>query len=269
MGNALPIPRWPALPTDHPHACGERHGLIDVAPDACGSPPRLWGTPAGSGIHQSTERITPTPVGNADGSTDELGGLSDHPHACGERSPDRDRSTTCLGSPPRLWGTHARVVATRLVVRITPTPVGNASMPFFRRSIMSDHPHACGERKLPNTTEVRSAGSPPRLWGTLRSTLRTWPTRRITPTPVGNAPVLVLPQPRPADHPHACGERVDALPANGGEVGSPPRLWGTRHGHKPRLYAHRITPTPVGNAVSSPSSGSTRSDHPHACGERA
>ena len=70
------------------------------------------------------------------------------------------------------------------------------------------------------------------------------------------------------DHPHACGERVQDQFLELRVLGSPPRLWGTLL----RLFAlippSRITPTPVGNAPTAGSSGTSSTDHPHACGER-
>ena len=54
---------------DHPHACGERDLATYPARSGIGSPPRLWGTRGQELQRRRAERITPTPVGNASGSS--------------------------------------------------------------------------------------------------------------------------------------------------------------------------------------------------------
>ena len=166
--------------------------------------------------------------------------------------------------------------------------MGNADRASLYGIVAPDHPHACGERTPPHVPEPSGCGSPPRLWGTLAVVAVQVHGARITPTPVGNAWNRFRRPPRCSDHPHACGERSALRRAAQDEHGSPPRLWGTHWqllsrsgliGSPPRLWgtlmvnhglleAHRITPTPVGNAVLFCALLLICSDHPHACGER-
>ena len=51
------------------------------------------------------------------------------------------------------------------------------------------------------------------------------------------------------------------------DIGSSPRLWGTRDRFFERLYLYRFIPTPVGNTFVGTESGQLSAVHPHACGE--
>ena len=47
----------------HPHACGENVPTFVSDVDNRGSPPRVWGKPAGHGGRTDAGRFTPTRVG--------------------------------------------------------------------------------------------------------------------------------------------------------------------------------------------------------------
>ena len=186
VGNTSPEP--PALRRSpvHPHACGEHwRGYILFCPSR-GSSPRLWGTRrsadgAGGGV-----RFIPTPVGNT-GILGDLrmswavhphacGGhvkhlfyskeIAVHPHACGEHLVLVVVGAVHLGSSPRLWGTHQNSHTPANSSRFIPTPVGNTSHSFFTCSLMTVHPHACGEHHIICIPVDAACGSSPRLWGT-------------------------------------------------------------------------------------------------------
>ena len=109
------------------------------------------------------------------------------------------------------------------------------------------HPHACGEHMCTGSFPSTQDGSSPRMWGTLLRDLRRLRPVRFIPTHVGNTPTLTGPGPTRPVHPHACGEhgplRVVVLP----EVGSSPRMWGTRHCLPSYRAIQRFIPTHVGN----------------------
>ena len=91
----------------------------------------------------------------------------------------------------------------------------------------------------------------------------------VHPTPVGNAAFRRAAAAATPVHPHACGERPLGNARLQQAHGSPPRLWGTRHAAERDTRPRRFTPTPVGNAPTSPACRSAATVHPHACGERA
>ena len=129
-----------------------------------------------------------------------------HPHACGEYALADVSAPKKHGSPPRLWGILLRSGQHDLLARFTPTPVGNTGDNTTLEALTAVHPHACGEYiKLAGVWHAYG-GSPPRLWGILRSTANVFEAARFTPTPVGNTSCAMLTFSRSAVHPHACGE---------------------------------------------------------------
>ena len=71
--------------TVHPHACGERSGLMSRDSIRFGSSPRLWGTLRFDVQGLDQVRFIPTPVGNATRQPLHKAAMTVHPHACGER----------------------------------------------------------------------------------------------------------------------------------------------------------------------------------------
>ena len=172
-----------------------------------------------------------------------------HPHACGEHARLEVEPGWLAGSPPRLWGTRAASSIVWNPVRFTPTPVGNTSPSGSIAIACSVHPHACGEHDTLTASVGAPHGSPPRLWGTRAQCCRPPGSQRFTPTPVGNTVARRRIRQRSAVHPHACGEHAYDWLQRSGYTGSPPRLWGTRHGSVAVGVILRFTPTPVGNTA--------------------
>src|SRR5208337_245658 len=71
-----------------------------------GSSPRTWGTPPDHRRAPPDMRFIPTHVGNALPAPCQEPHGAVHPHARGERSRSRRRSTAVSGSSPRTWGTR-------------------------------------------------------------------------------------------------------------------------------------------------------------------
>ena len=77
------------------------------------------------------------------GNVDDLGAV--HPHAGGEY-PRREKVPEAqAGSPPRRWGIHAYVDRSHIILRFTPTQVGNTTPQISETSVLTVHPHAGGE----------------------------------------------------------------------------------------------------------------------------
>ena len=110
-------------------------------------------------------------------------------------------------------------------------------------------------------------GSSPRVWGTRASCGSRQNACWFIPTRVGNTAgfagwVLCGPV-----HPHACGEHVFRHPAQLCQVGSSPRVWGTRLLPYCMRPAARFIPTRVGNTSQTSPRTLVGTVHPHACGE--
>ena len=173
---------------------------------ACGSSPRLWGTPAVLRREGSRPRFIPTPVGNTGEGMTINAMTAVHPHACGEHIHLWILTTMDCGSSPRLWGTQYQRCSPQHSTRFIPTPVGNTPAVVHVDNKFTVHPHACGEHKLLLRCVDGSNGSSPRLWGTPRYPEAHPGGCRFIPTPVGNTNYSPYPDMTNPVHPHACGE---------------------------------------------------------------
>ncbi len=173
-------------------------------------------------------RFIPTPVGNTSACPPKGHAVAVHPHACGEHQTIEPSNRPLPGSSPRLWGTPWRKAQGRHLKRFIPTPVGNTSHPVQRNAYLTVHPHACGEHRVDAFGARICIGSSPRLWGTLPARSGLDGAYRFIPAPVGNTYDGAETDSSPAVHPHACGEHLAGMLGDDIEVGSSPRLWGTR-----------------------------------------
>ena len=212
-------------------------------------------------------RFIPTCVGNSNYSFIQDNNLSVHPHVCGELSYYCECSINCIGSSPRVWGTHACRLAPSFISRFIPTCVGNSvyrTTPVLRSPV---HPHVCGELLVTAPKIHIWIGSSPRVWGTLMNGEHAPSGSRFIPTCVGNSEYTCQPEHPETVHPHVCGElHLKEFMASIG-YGSSPRVWGTQKlRHRP-LWRHRFIPTCVGNSKIIGIVLFQFSVHPHVCGE--
>ena len=231
----------------HPHACGEHR--YNISPDSWqhGSSPRVWGTPTHSTLANDPKRFIPTRVGNTFVLCPNPMLRSVHPHACGEHRGIRFIKDCVLGSSPRVWGTPKINDVTSLTGRFIPTRVGNTAARFDSCGCKTVHPHACGEHSLRSRLAAISAGSSPRVWGTLRPASIHAAAKRFIPTRVGNTVARLRGELDNPVHPHACGEHASLpRPVPAGR-GSSPRVWGTRADRLLFSFPVRFIPTRVGN----------------------
>ena len=96
-----------------------------------------------------------------------------------------------MGSSPRVWG-----------------PV----LSFYHYSFTStDHPHACGDKKLYHKLVKPRSGSSPRVWGQELIFLMCRLTQGIIPTRVGTSLGEDVDNCPNKDHPHAYGDKYHQL----------------------------------------------------------
>ena len=151
--------------------------------------------------------------------------------------------------------------------RFIPTCVGNIPSVTESSSILSVHPHVCGEHTMTDASKQNINGSSPRVWGTYEHGNGEGKNFRFIPTCVGNiipghgsgAPVPV--------HPHVCGEHPLAFVSTAFRAGSSPRVWGTFRTKALAAGAARFIPTCVGNIACGRTARSSLPVHPHVCGE--
>ena len=152
-----------------------------------------------------------------------------------------------MGSSPRMRGTQMVEGGPESASGIIPAYAGNTSHRHERGNCCRDHPRVCGEHTSMIGFAAMTAGSSPRMRGTLEETADDACAGGIIPAYAGNTPPQSGPVRGCRDHPRVCGEHVQVkMPAAGGQ-GSSPRMRGT-HGR-----ARLPVPRPV--------------DHPRVCGE--
>ncbi len=114
---------------------------------------------------------------------------------------------------------------------------------------------------------VVSSGSSPRVWGTHRPETPAPGIVRFIPTGVGNTLLRMSEIGAAAVHPHGYGEHNFRVIANGNNVGSSPRVWGTRCLICGHVCTVRFIPTGVGNTDRGRAGRTEPAVHPHGCGE--
>ena len=70
---------------DHPHACGDKRGVMRRCCHWIGSSPRVWGQAVENFLPHQRNRIIPTRVGTSKRYSHTISGIRDHPHACGDK----------------------------------------------------------------------------------------------------------------------------------------------------------------------------------------
>ena len=150
---------------DHPHACGDKLRQDKDLTQAQGSSPRVWG---------QVSKIT---YGRQ--------GFKDHPHACGDKYLSLSHFLILSGSSPRVWGQGSIILLGLSLIGIIPTRVGTRTSTCRYKNHGKDHPHACGDKVLQESTTYVMLGSSPRVWGQVTYKDFARFCKRIIPTRVG------------------------------------------------------------------------------------
>ena len=130
-----------------------------------------------------------------------------------------------------------------------------------------DHPRVCGEHHAGEACGVACQGSSPRMRGTHTEELRSTAHVGIIPAYAGNTRSRRRARTVSWDHPRVCGEHRSGVAYALDELGSSPRMRGTRCYGVVRSLSPGIIPAYAGNTSTRPLSPSCRRDHPRVCGE--
>ena len=113
---------------DHPRVCGEKKKSYTKGGILPGSPPRVRGKDAPTGISSASARITPACAGKSQQGNRLMSWVWDHPRVCGEKRWKRRTSSCMAGSPPRVRGKARRGACSGLPGWITPACAGKRDL---------------------------------------------------------------------------------------------------------------------------------------------
>ena len=130
---------------------------------------------------------------------------------------------------------------------IIPAYAGNTSRAFIRFCAVRDHPRVCGEHLTIPEDALLTAGSSPRMRGTLFSQKVSMSEERIIPAYAGNTKDYRKHTPHIRDHPRVCGEHPSWGPPEPVWTGSSPRMRGTPCGWRAYPVRAGIIPAYAGN----------------------
>ena len=137
-------------------------------------------------------RITPAGAGNSLAAFFVRLKFRDHPRGCGEQIPAITVPAIAMGSPPRVRGTANSQIIKAEPHRITPAGAGNRVSTLHLTQRPWDHPRGCGEQSQIDNEDGSVSGSPPRVRGTVQTTLVRFAICRITPAGAGNSRILTV-----------------------------------------------------------------------------
>ena len=238
----------PALPRDHPRACGEKTFKTYELDVSRGSPPRMRGKvlpPPLAALHRG---ITPAYAGKSYCSRRRGSDPQDHPRVCGEKKVWYGVEDIASGSPPRMRGKAQAEQVRRFLNGITPAYAGKSVSRLLRKASLWDHPRVCGEKGHAGRQKLPRLGSPPRMRGKVGGGDVFVVDVRITPAYAGKSHQMYMGV--------VCSH------------GSPPRMRGKGLFF---ISSHRffgITPAYAGKRVTSHFSNRSATDHPRVCGEK-
>ena len=127
-----------------------------------------------------------------------------------------------------MWGQGAVSICHKLAPGIIPTRVGTREKHWLSSTKHRDHPHACGDKLLPQIL-YKGGG-------------------RIIPTRVGTRVCYLGFVCLCQDHPHAYGDKQLSLTLSVMLRGSSPRVWGQVRAINSPLDIERIIPTRMGTS---------------------
>ena len=125
----------------------------------------------------------------------------------------------------------------------------------------------CGEHITAILARVLQQGSSPRVRGTPSAYIKAYTCLGIIPACAGNTPYFCTLISNLGDHPRVCGEHDKVGEQEAEELGSSPRVRGTRGSGRLSSGHRGIIPACAGNTRRCTTFRGTGGDHPRVCGE--
>ena len=251
-----------------PAGAGNAEQTKSYSTTRVGSSPRVRGT-----LHRRFERgeigrFIPAGAGNACPTRRAGCPETVHPRGCGERALNPAWVSGVGGSSPRVRGTRVSEAPAVCRQRFIPAGAGNATTAAPLTAPAPVHPRGCGERAIRRPFPNYAIGSSPRVRGTPVRAGHGVASQRFIPAGAGNASTRPDECPAPPVHPRGCGERDGTFGTAVRNLGSSPRVRGTRKFSGISLSSRRFIPAGAGNASRASLNASAAAVHPRGCGER-
>ncbi|KXS37978.1 MAG: hypothetical protein AWU55_1918 [Halomonadaceae bacterium T82-2] len=211
----------------YPRACGDRHHLVLEAQLRCGLSPRLRGSGRGNPPSGSACRVIPAPAGIGRCAAQRPGRTTGYPRACGDRLPLAPVASFRCGLSPRLRGSDTPASIPLAPFRVIPAPAGIGPDSMTWAPHQAGYPRACGDRPPARFARLADCGLSPRLRGSVRFENLGQGVSRVIPAPAGIGFFRGCPGCGTPGYPRACGDREQAVEADGCRIGLSPRLRGS------------------------------------------
>ena len=209
----------------------------------------MRGTPVFVGECLAPEGIIPAYAGNTLIRRRRWRRRRDHPRVCGEHRECLAVLAGGLGSSPRMRGTPCKSCRLRCPNGIIPAYAGNTVCLPVYSPCLRDHPRVCGEHMASSDGSETVLGSSPRMRGTPDLHNRFVVCIGIIPAYAGNTEGILQTPECLRDHPRVCGEhpyRIIPIPE---DMGSSPRMRGTRVMQCDNRACGGIIPAYAGNTM--------------------
>ena len=122
------------------------------------------------------------------------------------------------------------------------------STPLHRAEVFN-HPHAYGDKFIPQFNIFLFIGSSPRVWGQETIICVSPSSNRIIPTRMGTSGLKNKTKLMKKDHPHAYGDKLEFPFCPICKTGSSPRVWGQETAICGDILTDRIIPTRMGTRL--------------------
>ena len=186
---------------------------------------------------------------------------------CGENGRFKSCGATTRGSSPRVRGKLANAVVTGVKSRLIPACAGKTQRERCRHPRIRAHPRVCGENSRIDLTEVRTAGSSPRVRGKHLVAEFESVAGGLIPACAGKTFLTAVMGTSRKAHPRVCGENVRVGEGDELEGGSSPRVRGKLHAELLNLQRRRLIPACAGKTKLLGVGGFPHEAHPRVCGE--
>ena len=217
--------------------------------DQAGSAPRVRGTRLYRLTRTLSARFSPACTGNSDTKTNSFAQAPVQPRVYGELLACFWTLCAMIGSAPRVRGTRLRASVDRCGPRFSPACTGNSAYRPKLTNVWPVQPRVYGELRIARERAWMKPGSAPRVRGTLETTPKSKIPSRFSPACTGNSFFFPIASTYRTVQPRVYGELSGGARHPEEDIGSAPRVRGTRTIKNQNRKHVRFSPACTGNSI--------------------